>query len=98
MHTIILILTVTAYCTCPLCCAPYADGITTSGAVATEGRTVAASPNWELGTVMHIEGVGVRVVEDRGEAITQGRLDVYFDCHQRALEFGVRKLRVIVWR
>ena len=95
---LLLTLTVTAYCTCPVCCAPYADGITAAGAVATEGRTIAASPRWKMGTVMYIKGVGVRVVEDRGEAITHGRLDVYFDSHEEALEFGVRELEVRVWR
>ena len=97
MHTIILILTVTAYCACPVCTAPYSDGITAAGTVATEGRTIAAPPNWPMGRVVNIEGLGARVVEDRGEAITQGKLDVYFDCHDEALEFGVRQLRVWVW-
>ena len=35
---------VTAYCPCPKCCGKYANGITASGTVATEGRTVAMDP------------------------------------------------------
>jgi len=90
-----LVVLATAYCPCPQCTYPYTDGITTSGAPAVEGVTIAAGPEHPLGTEVVIKGVGHRVVQDRGGAIHHGRIDVYFDCHDRALDFGRHQL--IMW-
>lgn len=87
--------TVTAYCACDICCGK-SDGITASGAMVTPYRTVAADPAIAYGTTVWIEGLGERVVEDRGSAIRGKHLDVYMDSHQDALDFGVRELRVEV--
>ena len=88
--------TVTAYCSCVKCCGKD-DGITASGTQATAGRTIAADINkLPIGTVVFIEGVGERVVEDTGGAIKGNKIDVYFDTHQEALNFGRRTLEVVV--
>ncbi|MBT2759915.1 3D domain-containing protein [Paenibacillus sp. ISL-20] len=66
-----------------------AYGITYSGRPTVEGRTVAADINkYPIGTVLYIDGVGERVVEDIGGAIKRNRLDVYFKSEQDALNFG----------
>ena len=57
------IYTIYAYCPCSQCCGKE-TGITASGTKATEGRTVAA--DLPFGTVVHIEGLGEYIVEDRG--------------------------------
>ena len=66
----------TAYCPCEICCGKWAlnrpDGIvyTASGAIAEEGVTIAA--DWSVyspGTILYIEGIGERTVQDRGGAI-----------------------------
>ena len=93
---VVAIMVITAYCACPICTAPYSDGITASGAKVTEGRTVAAGPSVPFGTALFIQGLGRREVEDRGGAIKDGHVDVYFDSHRDALNFGVRTL--LVWR
>jgi 3D (Asp-Asp-Asp) domain-containing protein len=49
-----------------------------------------------FGTKVHIEGVGRRVVQDRTARRYDGRFDVYFDDHDAAQEFGIRKARVRV--
>lgn len=99
--------TVTAYCSCEICCGEWANnrpnGIvyTASGAVAEEGVTVGAS--WDVipkGAHIEIEGLGERIVQDRpADWIVEkyeGRiLDVYFSDHQRAQEYG--KHTVDVW-
>ena len=86
---------VTAYCPCEKCCGRFADGITASGHVIKPGdRFVAASKDMKFGTMVTIPGYGKVSVEDRGGAITDGRLDVYFDTHQEALEWGVKILEV----
>lgn len=41
-----------------------------------------------------IEGVGERIVQDRGSAIKGQKLDVYMSDLDVALEFGRQKLRV----
>jgi 3D (Asp-Asp-Asp) domain-containing protein len=53
-----------------------ANGITASGLLATEGVTVAMS-GLPFGTVIYIEGVGERIVQDRG--VKAGIVDMAFD-------------------
>ena len=89
---------VTAYCPCEKCCGRFADGVTASGHVIKPGdRFVAASPEYAFGTCLTIPGYNdnqpVKVF-DRGGAIKGNKLDVYFDTHQEALEWGVKILEV----
>jgi 3D (Asp-Asp-Asp) domain-containing protein len=63
-------------------------GITASGTKASEGRTVACPQSITFGTRLNIEGIGVRICEDRGGAITEGHLDVYFNSVADAQSFG----------
>jgi 3D (Asp-Asp-Asp) domain-containing protein len=52
-------------------------GITASGAPVEAGVTVAADPDiFQFGTVLYIEDVGVRIVQDRGSDIQGKHLDV----------------------
>jgi len=82
----------TAYCTCEVCTAPFSDGFTSTGARATEGRTIAVDPLYiPIGTWVEIEGLGKRRAEDIGGAIKQQRIDVFIDDHRRARQFGVRR-------
>lgn len=93
----------TAYCSCEKCCGAWAenrpDGIvyTASGAVAQEGVTIAA--DWDVlppGTVVYIDGLGERVVQDRGGAIKGNSVDVYFEDHDEALVFGRQTVRLYI--
>lgn len=85
---------ITAYCPCDKCCTPFKGkvrGVTASGNIATEGRTVAAPKILPFGTKIVLEGKTL-IVEDRGGAIHSDdgrlRLDVYFQEHKSALAFG----------
>lgn len=78
--------TLTAYCACEQCCGK-SDGITASGTIATQGRTVACN-SLPFGTVLSINGHEY-TVEDTG-GMSDGVIDVYFDDHQEAIEFGVQ--------
>jgi len=85
---------VSAYCSCSQCCGK-SDGITFSGEVATEGITIAADTRVHpIGTKLYIEGIGERVVQDIGGSIYGNKLDIYFDSHSKALEFGRQSLEV----
>ena len=81
-------LNVSFYCPYTCCCGDYADGYTASGTIATQGRTCAAPAEIPFGTVIHIDGLGDYIVEDRGGAIKGNRIDIYFSNHQSALNFG----------
>ena len=87
--------TVTAYCPCVVCCGK-TDGITASGEKAVEGVTVAMHKSIPFGTKIYIDGVGERIVQDRGGAITGNRIDLYFDNHQSALNFGRQTKEVTI--
>jgi 3D (Asp-Asp-Asp) domain-containing protein len=69
-------------------------GLTASGTYVEEGRTIACPPSFEFGTKLNIEGVGLRVCEDRGGAIKDGHLDLYMDSLNAAIEFGRKTLMV----
>lgn len=86
----------TAYCACPQCCGEYANGITATGTVATAGRTIAVDPTViPYGTEVIIDG-HTYVAEDCGGAIKNNRIDIYFDTHSEALEFGVKYADIYV--
>lgn len=81
---------ITAYCPCEKCCGEYADGITATGTVATEGRTCAVDPDViPLGTEIEIDGVKY-IAEDVGGAIKGNRIDICFNDHRSALQYGVK--------
>lgn len=86
----------TAYCPCEKCCGQWADGITYTGTKATAGRTVAVDPDViPLGSIVFINGQ-TYIAEDVGGAIDGNRIDIYFDTHQEALDFGVQSADVTI--
>ena len=72
----------TAYCPCKKCTGKSpshkAYKITASGATAVEGITVAMK-GIEFGTRIYIEGVGERIVQDRG--VGENVIDIYCELH-----------------
>lgn len=96
--------TATAYCPCVKCCGIWsaehpsrdADYVqrTSSGTIPEEGRTISA--DWDVlpkGSGVVINGHPY-IVEDTGGAIKGHRIDIYFESHEAALEFGVQKVDV----
>jgi len=91
---------VTAYCPCEKCCGEWSDGFTANNHEITPGdRFVAADSRYAFGTEMVIadynHGDTVKVL-DRGGAIKDNRLDVFFATHTEALQWGVRYIDVKV--
>ncbi|QNR70188.1 3D domain-containing protein [Paenibacillus peoriae] len=76
-------------------------GRTASGKMTKAGETIAT--DWRVlpkGTVVYIDGVGRRVVQDKGGAIKGHRIDVYVRTEHEAEQFGRKKhvkVRVIKW-
>ena len=78
-------------------------GITSCGAAATAWRTIAAGKGYPIGTVIYIPyfasqpNGGWFVVQDRGGAISNTRLDVYMDTYQECIQFGRRNLECYIY-
>jgi 3D (Asp-Asp-Asp) domain-containing protein len=73
-------------------------GITASGTKARVGTIAADTARYPFGTVMYVPGYGYGVVEDRGSAIRGDHIDLYFNSHREAKEWGVRRTPVKIWR
>lgn len=71
---------ITGYDICAQCCGK-SDGITASGTQATVGRTCAAGRDLPFGTVLYIDGIGYRTVEDRGGGVNGNHIDVLCEDH-----------------
>ncbi len=85
----------TAYCACKSCCNK-TDGITASGTKAKQGRTIAVDPKQiPYGTKVVING-HTYVAEDCGGSIKNNRIDIFFDSHKEALNFGVQYADVYI--
>ncbi len=98
---------VSAYCPCEICCEQWAGIPVSSGKRKTAGghtihvgdKFVAAPRNYPFGTEMVIEGYSggqVVKVKDVGGAIEGNKLDLYFDTHQEAINWGRRDVDVKV--
>lgn len=64
-------------------------GITASGQPIQVGVTVAADQTiFPYGTVLYIDGVGIRIVQDKGAGVQGAHLDVAVDTHENALTWS----------
>ena len=91
---------VSAYCPCEKCCGKNNDRKTASGHKIRRGDVfVAADTKYPFGTEIIVPGYNksrpVKVL-DRGYAIKGEKLDVFFDSHRKALNWGVQYLSVKV--
>ena len=93
---------VTAYCPCKKCCGSHATGITSSGRPITYngGKFVAADLKLlPYGTRVIVPGYNdgkpVEVI-DRGGAIRGSHIDIFMKTHEEAVEWGKKRLQVVV--
>jgi 3D (Asp-Asp-Asp) domain-containing protein len=89
MTNTIIFAVVTAYVATGFPCA--------NGKYPTLSRTCAGPRNIPLGTLVHIERVGFRYVEDRTAKKYDGRFDVFLSNKHNAINFGKRTLRVTIY-
>jgi len=74
---------------------PY-EGLTASGAYTREG-VAACGPSYAFGTLFFVPSLGRWFVcQDRGGAITDANLDLWFASEDEALEWGRQGLEVII--
>ena len=91
----------TAYCSCKKCCGKWADNrgpevVGAIGKVLTAGYSIAVDPKViPYGSIVIINGKEYEAM-DCGGAIKGNRIDVYFNSHEEALEFGVQYADVLL--
>ena len=97
----------TAYCSCEKCCGEWANirpldengnpiVYTANQSIAKQGVTVAADTNvLPFNSKILIDGHEY-IVQDRGGAIKGNRIDVYFESHEEALQFGVQHKEIFL--
>ena len=79
---------VTGYCSCTICCGEKEERLTKSETVPRASHTIAADPSViPLGTRIVIDDV-IYTVEDTGKAVRGMRLDIFFDSHEEAVQYG----------
>ena len=85
---------ITAYCGCRKCNGKWYGLPTASGTDYEEGRTIAVDRSQiKLGTHVWINGHEY-VAEDTGKNITWDCIDLYFEDHQEASDFGIKYMTV----
>lgn len=90
--------TATAYCACAQCCGKwaYTQGDVIRGAYGEpliENQTVAADPDvLPAGTVIEVSGQGTYTVADKG--VSGNHIDIYYENHNDALEYGRKEVKV----
>lgn len=71
--------------------------ITASGKIAIDGWTIACPKEMEFGTKLYFPKYDrIYICEDRGSAITKGKLDIYMEDLNNALEYGRRFEDVLI--
>ena len=96
--------TATAYCPCVKCCGIWSEDHpsrgedyvqkTRAGTIPEEGRTIAA--DWDVlpeGSEVILDG-HTYIVEDRGGAVKGNSIDIFFESHEAAVEFGVQEVEL----
>lgn len=90
---------ISAYCPCEICCGIKSTenyGRTSSGEIAVEGVTIATDNN--------IIPIGFQVLinekkyisQDKGGSIRGNRIDIFFNNHQDALNYGIKKVEIFL--
>ena len=84
----------TAYCPCQKCCGIYSDNITAIGRDALLKGIAVDKSIIPLRSLVDIPGYGTVMADDVGGAIKKNRIDVRFNTHQEALEWGRQKITI----
>lgn len=96
---------ITAYCACEKCCGEWAKnrpgGIVVGAAGIELVAGVSCASPLPFGTVVEVEGLGTYIVQDRtaswvAEKYDNKVIDIYFDSHEVACEFGLKYANVYV--
>jgi len=91
-----LTMVATGYCPCAKCNYPYGGHPSYLGYPLGRG-IIAVDPNViPMGTRLWVEGYGEGIAADQGNAIKGYRLDLCFNSHEEALDWGIRTVQVTI--
>lgn len=100
-----VVLKVTAYCPCKICCRNYANGKTSIGRNAYLPGLAINTDAFSYGMYFDVPGYkrgpnkngSWIMADDTGGGIAMNQIDIRFKTHQEAVNWGVKTLRVRVW-
>jgi 3D (Asp-Asp-Asp) domain-containing protein len=72
-------------------------GVTASGTRAKKGTIAADLSLYPFNTIMYIPDDGYGRVEDCGSGVKGDHIELFFDSHQKALNWGKRNRKVKIW-
>lgn len=95
-YTKVIDMKATAYCPCNKCNYPWTGSPSAIGLPLKKG-IAAVDPNViKLGTRLYVEGYGEAIAADTGDAIKGNRIDLCYNTHQEALEWGIKNVKVYI--
>jgi len=91
-----MLMIATGYDGCYKCNYPYYGRPSYIGLPLKRG-IAAVDPNViPMGTKLYIEGYGEAIAADQGGVIKGDRIDLFFDSHQEALDWGIKTVKVTI--
>lgn len=93
----VITIVATGYCPCNKCNYPYGGKPSYLGYPLARGIAAVDSRVIPMGSRLYIEGYGNAIAADKGGAIVGNRIDLCFDTHQEALNWGIRTVKVTVY-
>lgn len=92
----VITMVATGYDGCYECNKPY-YGYPSYIGLPLERGIVAVDPKViPMGTRLYVEGYGNAIAADQGNAIKENRIDLFFDTHQQALNWGMKTVKVTI--
>jgi len=92
----VLTMVATAYDGCYKCNYPYYGYPSYIGLPLARGIVAVDPKVIPMGTKLYVEGYGNAIAADQGNAIKGNRIDLYFDTHQQALNYGMKTVKVTI--
>lgn len=93
----------TAYCPCEVCCGKFSDGKTATGrdaslpGIAVDPDVIPLGSRIEIPDCKLCDGKWSVLADDVGGAIKGYRIDIRFQSHEEALEWGRKMVTIRVW-
>jgi 3D (Asp-Asp-Asp) domain-containing protein len=92
----VLTMVATAYDGCYECNKPWYGYPSYIGLPLARGIVAVDPKVIPMGTKLYVEGYGNAIAADQGNAIKGNRIDLYFDTHQQALNYGMKTVKVTI--
>jgi 3D (Asp-Asp-Asp) domain-containing protein len=92
----VLTMVSTAYDGCWSCNRPYYGYPSYIGLPLKRGIAAVDPRVIPMGARLYVEGYGNAIAADQGNAIKGNRIDLFFDTHQQALNYGMKKVKVTI--